>query len=133
MVRVFAHGVMGRWIYPSWYQSGARCSSMVRVFAHVLFHLQFIENGAEVPGTIPPIVRPNFTVKRSGDITILRTKDNALFVKVDFRKGNMGQVVSIRATNMFKQGYCGICQMLKPNSDQDAILATGTSGDSEFR
>ena len=32
MVRAFAHGAMGRRIDPSW--GGARCSSVVRVFAH---------------------------------------------------------------------------------------------------
>ena len=43
MVRVFAHGAMGRRIDPSWGEpielflvpaKGVRCSSMVRVFAH---------------------------------------------------------------------------------------------------
>ena len=33
VVRAFAHGGMGRWIDPSW-GGGARCSSVVRAFAH---------------------------------------------------------------------------------------------------
>ena len=32
VVRAFAHGAMGRPIDPSW--GGARCSSVVRAFAH---------------------------------------------------------------------------------------------------
>ena len=34
VVRVFAHGAMGRRIDPSWGGPGARCSSVVRVYAH---------------------------------------------------------------------------------------------------
>ncbi|XP_041371520.1 uncharacterized protein LOC121385051 [Gigantopelta aegis] len=92
----------------------------------------FIENGQEVPGAIPPITREHFVVKRSGEITVIRTNDNSIFIKIDFRKGNLGQILALRMMNRNMGGLCGACTALKKDSDTNVILTAVTSKDSEF-